>query len=97
MNWWNPFKKRAGKQPNLPHWHHDFLDRKPKYIGNKYKTWVVYTQPYKGIWIVFWIIPTPEDIRMAQEDFDSKYPDCEECGKNLFVCTCMLELEGFTF
>lgn len=81
-----------------PHWHHDFLDYRPLCIQgiDTKRVKRVYTQPYKGIFIIFWKPPTPDDIKMAQDDFDSKYPDCEDCSKNLFVCTCMVELEGFT-
>jgi hypothetical protein len=87
-------KLKYSHPPGLP-WHHDFLDRKVVAVehgGYKYR---LYHQPYKGIWIIFWRAPTPEDIRMAREDFDNKYPDCEGCGKSLFICKCMVEIDGF--
>jgi len=90
-------KKNVYLKPNLPHWHHDFLDRKISYIQHGDKKERVYRQPYKGIWIIFWQPPTPEDIKLAQDDFDTLYPECEECSKNLFVCTCMLEMEGLSY
>ncbi len=87
--------KSRDLKPLLPHWHHNFLDSKPNFIGNSKHTYRIFQQTYKGIWIILWDAPNPEDIKMAQDDFDNKYPACEDCGKNLFVCTCMLELEGF--
>ncbi len=53
-----------------------------------------YSQPYKGIWLVFSEAPTPETIRWARESFDRKYPDCEQCGKTVYLCTCMAEIDN---
>lgn len=87
-------KKNTQIKP--PTWHHDFLPKRPMYLTNGSKSLKVFSQPYKGIWIIFWNAPTPEDIKLAQDDFDATYPKCEECNLNQFVCFCMLELEGFT-
>lgn len=94
MNIFSLFKRRD--RSLTPHWHHDFRDHQPLFMqgvesGRKKR---VYSQSYKGVWIIFFKAPTPEDIKIAQEDFDSLYPDCEDCSRNLFVCTCMLELDG---
>lgn len=88
-------KSKRIKQPiQLPLWHHDFSDRKVSALQHAGNTYRLYRQPYKGIWIIFWLAPTPEDIKIAQDDFDFTYPDCEVCGKTLFICTCMVELDG---
>lgn len=56
-----------------------------------------YNQPYKGIYLWFRNVPDPEDVKYAQDSFDETYPTCEECEKTVYLCTCMLELEGFAY
>ena len=80
------FRRKPKRQPqHLQHFLYWPDDRRPV---NRY------SQYHKGAWLVFYAAPTPETLKMARDDFESKYPEYEQCGKTVFVCTCMAEIDG---